>query len=157
MSSTSAETSGLHPPITDNTLPEIPVPTQSYQSPQQATAQLPTSDVEVALTSLAPLSSATSKKYNLNQIIPWSIKRKQARELNTSSESQGIATIKQPMTMEMNNHSDGISWENSKSRVVLTPAATTETTLSESAEIKDEIVQEDLSKYMSSTQKQRFH
>ncbi|XP_055505642.1 kielin/chordin-like protein [Leucoraja erinacea] len=145
MSSTSTETSGLHPPITDNTLPEIPVPTQSYQSPQQATAQLPTSDAEVALTSLAPLSSATSKKYNLNQIIPWSIKRKQARELNTSSESQGIAAIKQPMTMEMNNHSDGISWENSKSGVVLTPAATTETTLSESAEIKDEIVQEDLS------------
>ncbi|XP_072127467.1 von Willebrand factor C and EGF domain-containing protein-like, partial [Mobula birostris] len=107
MASPPTESSGLHPPITGNTLPEMPAPTQFYQSPQRAKAQQPTSDSEVELISLSLLSSAMPKKYNLNRIIPWSMKRRLGQELNTSSKSQRIITTKQPMAMKMGVISDG--------------------------------------------------
>ncbi|XP_051885662.1 von Willebrand factor C and EGF domain-containing protein-like [Pristis pectinata] len=145
MASPPTERSGLHPPITDNTLPEIPAPTESYQSPRRATAQPPTSDTEVGLISLSPLSSTMSKKYNLNQIVPWSLKRKLGQELNTSPKGQRIITTKQPMAMEVDTSSDGAPWGISTLQVVLPPPATFKATSADSEKIKDEIVQEGLS------------
>ncbi|XP_069753310.1 kielin/chordin-like protein isoform X2 [Narcine bancroftii] len=137
VSETSTERSGLNPPITDNTLPGIPSPTQFNQSPRRPTAQPPTSDTEVGFLSLVPLSTAATKKYNLNQIVSWSTKRKQAQELNTSSESQKVITTKPPMAVEMGTSLNGASWGITKSQVVLpSPAA---------EKIKDEIVWRNLS------------
>ncbi|XP_062918207.1 kielin/chordin-like protein isoform X1 [Mobula hypostoma] len=140
MASPPTESSGLHPPITGNTLPEMPAPTQFYQSPQRAKAQQPTSDSEVELISLSLLSSAMPKKYNLNRIVPWTMKRRLGQELNTSSKSQRVITTKQPMAMKMGVISDGAPWGIS----ILPPSETFKTTSMASAKIKDEMVQEDL-------------
>uniref|UniRef100_UPI00398ED5C1 kielin/chordin-like protein isoform X4 n=1 Tax=Pristiophorus japonicus TaxID=55135 RepID=UPI00398ED5C1 len=139
------ESSALYPPITDNAIPEKPAPTRFSRSPRRATAQLPTSDPEVRVTSLAPSARPATRKYNLYRIVPWSVRSKLAQGLNASPESQRIVPTEQAIAghpAEMDTSApQGIS----ESQAVLPPPATAKATSLDTGNIEDKVVQEDLS------------
>ncbi|XP_038663442.1 von Willebrand factor C and EGF domain-containing protein-like isoform X8 [Scyliorhinus canicula] len=142
------ESSALYPPITDNMIPEKPAPTPFSRSSRRATIQPHPSDPEVRLISLSPSARPASRKYNLQRILPWSVRNKFAHGLNASPESRRIGTTEQPMAgvpAEMDTSTDRIPQGSSKLQAVLLPSPTAKATSLDIASIKDKIIQQDLS------------
>ncbi|XP_072375034.1 kielin/chordin-like protein isoform X2 [Scyliorhinus torazame] len=142
------ESSALYPPITDNMIPEKPAPTPFSRSSRRATVQPYPSDPEARLISLSPSARPAARKYNLQRILPWSVRNKFAHGLNASPESWRIVTTEPPMAgapAEMDTSTNRIPQGSSKRQAVLPPPPTAKATSPGLDSIKDKIIQQGLS------------
>ncbi|XP_041052589.1 kielin/chordin-like protein [Carcharodon carcharias] len=148
LASPATVSSALYPPITDNMIPEKSAPTRFSRSPRRATVQPHPSEPEVRLISLSPSARPATKKYSLQRILPSSVRSKLAQGLNASPEGRRIAITEQPVAghpAEMVNNTYSTSQGNSELQAALPPSATAKAAPLGIANIKDRIIQEDLS------------